>query len=177
MDVDLQNSTPNRSQLAFTGLLSILVFIPLAVHHEDLLRSTLIWLVYVAVCGVINSVPSDARLTHVIKISLVPSLILFATSAFLTWLALYAETLNICATCGGDDFNQERFYKQIFIYLIVVFPTVIGITLATFARTEILKSIDSLNKLNPKNLKSFEKKIKILISIIGIIGICLLGSM
>jgi hypothetical protein len=165
-----------RARVALSALLSIVFFILLTSHPDDLVRSSAIWLLYVVVAGGVIEVGPDETLKRVVLLASVPTLIFFVTASFLTWLALFVETISICVTCGNSPMNYSQFGHQMLVYLAVTPPTLIGIVLGSYARTSLLNIYSKSRRVKLAELRSVQKKVTVVLSIVGLVGGWLLAA-
>jgi hypothetical protein len=159
-----------RAQLALSALMSIFFLIPLIAHHDSSLKSMGIWLVYVVIAGAVIIISPQEPVARVLRYALVPTLTFLIGASFITWLGLFAETISICATCGAGPMDYGQLGKRLMVYLVIAPPTLVGITLGSYARVSLLDIYAKSRRVTVADLRGLQRKITLILSILGLVG-------
>lgn len=167
----------SKSEVALSGLLSILFLIALFASADRPLKSVAIWLLYIVVAGGVISVGAEASMGRVFKYALIPAATLFVAASFITLFTVYAFGGGICASCeGSGSMDYAALGKILLVYAAIFPPTVIGLMLGSYARTSLFGAYTKFARVKAADLRALRTKINIIISILSLLGTWLLTA-
>jgi hypothetical protein len=168
---DFVPATPIQSAIALSCLISVVFAVALVSSNASPPKATLIWLIYVAICGVAINRSNAITLRKSALYSIAPSLTMLASFIFMYIVGLFMSgDLIIPMGSGGTAMPENGvsskwlgFYGAIFV------ATVPAIGVACVASQSIIEMFVKIDEIPLSKIVSLKSKITAVIAIVGLI--------
>jgi TIR domain len=157
---DSPGESPPVGGIAFACLLSVVIVVGLIASSSDILRSVLIWVIYVTVCGFVIYAPS-ASLSRVAVYASFPAAAFLLTGSFLYLLGEVVGHYfpSMSGGAGGPEGFTLHLATKVGILFVIAILTVLGVIAGIYARLELLYTLWKLNSLKTHDLKELNAKL------------------
>jgi hypothetical protein len=162
-------ATPIQSAIALSCLISVVFGVALISTNAPPPKATLMWVIYVAVCGITINRSNTITLKQATMYGIAPALSLVASLTFMYLVGLYASSDPVSAGSGIRGPALKLSALVFGLYAAILLATIFGIGVACVASQSIIEMFVKIDEVPLNKITSLKAKLAAIAAIMGAI--------